>query len=63
MNLSKLQIEVLQDNLKPSAAIAEMLFQESIHSGKKHIPIKKWRAELERLSIRLDDISGVINSN
>jgi hypothetical protein len=62
MNLTTIQTEVLNTNLKPAKELAESLYKQSICKGRKHIPLAKRQAQLKHLSILLDDINGAIHN-
>jgi hypothetical protein len=62
MNLTTIQTEVLNTNLKPAKELAEALYKQSICKGRKHIPLAKRQAQIKHLSILLDDINGAIHN-
>jgi hypothetical protein len=63
LKLSALQIEVFNNNLKPALQLAELLYEESVHKGKKYIALDKRQDALNRLVIHSDDMKGVFFSN
>jgi tyrosine-protein phosphatase YwqE len=58
ITLKPIQIEVLNDNLSKANQLVELMYQASIESTKAHLQIKDWHKQLERLTIRLDDMRG-----
>jgi hypothetical protein len=62
MKLNDIQIEVINDNLSQAYQTIELIYQASIEPTKQHIPISDWKEQLERLSIRLDDMRGAYYS-
>jgi hypothetical protein len=62
MKLDEIQIEVLNDNLSKAHQLVELMYQASIEPTKQNITIHDWQEQLERLSIRLDDMRGVFYS-
>jgi hypothetical protein len=58
MKLNPIQVEVFEENLSKSAQLIELMYQCSIDPTKHHTQIKHWQAQLERLSLRLDDMRG-----
>jgi hypothetical protein len=63
MKLNDIQIEVLDENLSKAYHLAELMYQASIEPTKQQIPIQDWEGQLKRLSIRLDDMRGVMQSS
>ena len=59
MKFTPLQIEVLNDNLSKAYQLVELMYQASIEPTKQHIAISDWQEQLNRLSVRLDDMRGV----